>query len=147
MLKMLFAKYYVLHIQIMPFEHNHHGPVIPHVVINFGSHWFQLMACCLNISKSPILHLSLRHWGWDKMATIFQMTFWNRFSWIEIYIFIQVSLKFVPRCPITNIPAFVPIMASRWPGDKPLSEPMMAYLLMHICITQPQWVNDTRGKD
>ena len=32
-------------------------------------------------------------------------------------------------------------MAWRWPGDKPLSEPMMAYLLMHICFTQFQWVN------
>ena len=32
-------------------------------------------------------------------------------------------------------------MAGRWPGDKPLSEPMMVSLLMHICITQPQWVN------
>ena len=27
------------------------------------------------------------------------------------------------------------------PGDKPLSEPMMASLLMHICVTRPQWVN------
>ena len=31
-------------------------------------------------------------------------------------------------------------MAWRWPGDKPLSEPMMASLLTPICITQPQWV-------
>ena len=28
-------------------------------------------------------------------------------------------------------------------GCKPLSEPMMVSLLMHICITRPQWVNDT----
>ena len=32
-------------------------------------------------------------------------------------------------------------MAWRWPGDKPLFEPMMVDLLMHICNTQPQWVN------
>ena len=32
-------------------------------------------------------------------------------------------------------------MAWRRPGDKPLSEPMMASLLTHICITRPQWVN------
>ena len=33
-------------------------------------------------------------------------------------------------------------MAWRRPGDKPLSEPMMVnLLLMHICVTQPQWVN------
>ena len=29
------------------------------------------------------------------------------------------------------------------PGDKPLSEPMMVRLPMHICITWPQWVNLT----
>ena len=32
-------------------------------------------------------------------------------------------------------------MTWHWPGDRPLSEPMMVSLLMHICITQPQWVN------
>ena len=32
------------------------------------------------------------------------------------------------------------IIAWRPPGDKPLSEPMMVSLLMHICVTRPQWV-------
>ena len=50
------------------------------------------------------------------------------------------SLKFVPISPI-NIPALVQIIAWRQPGDKPLSEPMMVSLLMHICVTRPQWVN------
>ena len=36
-----------------------------------------------------------------------------------------MSLKFFPKGPINNIPALVQIMAWRWPGDKPLSEPMM----------------------
>ena len=27
-------------------------------------------------------------------------------------------------------------MAWRWPGDKPLSEPMMVRLLMHICVNE-----------
>ena len=31
-------------------------------------------------------------------------------------------------------------MASRRPGDKPLSEPMMIILQLHICVTRPQWV-------
>ena len=31
-------------------------------------------------------------------------------------------------------------MAWRWPGDKPLSEPMMVSLLTHICITRHQLV-------
>ena len=32
-------------------------------------------------------------------------------------------------------------MAWRPPGDKPLSEPMIVRLPMHICVTRPQWVN------
>ena len=32
-------------------------------------------------------------------------------------------------------------MAWRRPGDKSLSEPMMVSLLMHICVTRPQWVD------
>ena len=52
-----------------------------------------------------------------------------------------MSLKFVPKCPINNIPALVQIMDWCRPGDKPLSEPMMVSLLTHICVTRPQWVN------
>ena len=52
---------------------------------------------------------------------------------------IQISLKFVPKVPINNIPALVQIMA--WPGDKPPSEPIMVSLLTHIYVTRPQWVN------
>ena len=52
----------------------------------------------------------------------------------------NISLQFVPKGPINNIPALVQIMAWRRPGDKPLSEPMMINLLTHICVTRPQWV-------
>ena len=38
---------------------------------------------------------------------------------------INISLKFVPKGLINNIPALVQIMAWRRPGDKPLSEPIM----------------------
>ena len=62
----------------------------------------------------------------------------------NIQISIKISLKFVPKVPINNIPALVQIMAWRRPGDKPLSEPMMVCLLTHICITRPQWVNASR---
>ena len=50
----------------------------------------------------------------------------------------KISLKFVPKGPINNIPALVQIMAWCRPGDKPLSEPMMVSLLTYICVTQPQ---------
>ena len=59
----------------------------------------------------------------------------------NIRILIKISLKFVSKGLINNIPALVLIMAWHWPGDKPLSEPMMVRSLMHICITRPQWVN------
>ena len=52
---------------------------------------------------------------------------------------IEISLKFVPKGPINNIPALVQKMAWRRPGDKPLSEPVMVSLLTHICVTRPQW--------
>ena len=41
-------------------------------------------------------------------------------------VLIQISLKFVPKDPIKNIPALVQIMAWRQLGHKPLSGPMMA---------------------
>ena len=50
----------------------------------------------------------------------------------NIRISIKISLKFVPKVPINNIPSLVQIMAWCRPGDKPLSEPMMVCLLMHI---------------
>ena len=58
----------------------------------------------------------------------------------NVCISIEISLKFVTRCPINNILALVQIMAWRRPGDKPLSEPMVVTLLSHICVTRPQWV-------
>ena len=67
-------------------------------------------------------------------------TFKRMFLNENIRISIKISLNFVPKSPIDNIPALVQIMAWRRPGDKPLSEPMMVSLLTHICVTRPQWV-------
>ena len=79
------------------------------------------------------------HWSGDIYFAddIFFCIFLNENVWIPI----NISLKFVPKCPINNIPALVQIMAWRRPGDKPLSEPMMVILKTHICVTRPQWVN------
>ena len=43
----------------------------------------------------------------------------------KVFILIQTSLKFVPKCPIDNKPALFQIMAWRRIGDKPLFEPML----------------------
>ena len=56
----------------------------------------------------------------------------------NVRISIKISLGFVPRGPIDNIPALVEIMAWRRSGGKPLSQPMMVSLLTHICVTRPQ---------
>ena len=73
-----------------------------------------------------------RHFPDDILKCIFV----NEKVWISI----KISLKFVLKGPISNIPALVQIMAWRLPGDKPLSEPMMVSLLTHICAIRPQWV-------
>ena len=63
---------------------------------------------------------------------IFERIFLNE----NILILIKISLKFVPKGPINNIPALFQRMAWHWPGDKPLFDPMMVSLLMHICVTR-----------
>ena len=68
---------------------------------------------------------------------IFKRIFLNENARISI----KSSLKFVPKGPISNIPALAQIMAWRQSGDKPLSEPMMASLLTHVRVIRPRWVN------
>ena len=64
---------------------------------------------------------------------IFKCIFLNENVWI----FVKISLKFVPKRPINNIPALVQMMAWCRPGNKPLSEPVLVSLLMHICFFGP----------
>ena len=78
-----------------------------------------------------------RHNGRHFADDTFKCIFLNE----NVRISIKISLKFVPKGPINNIPALVQIMAWHRSGDKPLSEPMMVSLLTHICVTRPQWVN------
>ena len=58
----------------------------------------------------------------------------------NVWILIKISLKFVPKAPINNVPALVQIMAWHLSGDKPLSKPMIAYTVCwYTC--RPKWVN------
>ena len=52
---------------------------------------------------------------------IFKCIFLNE----NVRILLKISLKFVTKVRINNIPALVQILAWCLPGDKPLSEPMM----------------------
>ena len=106
-----------------------------------------LLVCCIrviinSVSQSESLQNSIfntlrprqngRHFADD----IFKTISLNENIWILIHI----SLKFVPKGQINNIPSLVQMMAWRRPGDKPLSEPMMLSVLTHACVTRPQWV-------
>ena len=110
-------------------------------------------AICLHyISHLPVLSFPypknnvFTHWGWDKMATILQMTISNAFFVNEnVWIAINIALKFVPKGQVNNMATLVQIMAWHQPGDKPLSDQMLVSILMHIYITQPQWVNKNCG--
>ena len=82
--------------------------------------------------------LTLTHWVRHKMSVISHTdgTLKRIFLIGNVRIVIIISLKFVPKGPINNIPALVQIMARRWPDDKPLSETMMVRLLTYICATR-----------
>ena len=107
------------------------------MVINYWTTtWRTFMVLC-----SPRYKV-LTHWGWDNMAAIFQTIISNTFSWMITHEFwLKFHWGLFLWGPINNIPALVPMVAWRRPGDKPLSEPMMARLPTHIYVTRPQWVN------
>ena len=78
-----------------------------------------------------------RQYGWHFPGDIFKCIFLNENLWISL----QILLKFVLEVRINNFSALVQIMAWRRPSDKTLSEPMMVNLLTYICIPLLQWVN------
>ena len=57
----------------------------------------------------------------------------------NVQISMRISLMFIPKGSINNIPALDLIMASHHSGEKPLSRPMVVNLLMNICVICPQW--------
>ena len=80
------------------------------------------MHCLTNIQNVTVL----THLQPDKMAAImadniFKCIFLNE----KFRILIKIWLKFIRKGPIDNNLALVWIMAWRWIGDKPLSEPML----------------------
>ena len=80
-----------------------------------------------------------RHFADDTFKRIFMNE--------NVRISTNISLKFVPKGLINNIPESVQLMTWRRPEDKPLSEPMMVNLLTHICVTRPQWVDSNPSTD
>ena len=96
-----------------------------------------LRNCRVAGEMRPINTLRPRQNGRHFADDIFKCIFLNENVWFLI----KISLNFVPKGHINQIPALVQIMAWRRPGDKPLSEPMMVSLPTYICVIRPQWVN------
>ena len=92
--------------------------------------WQWYSTVCWNLVNSMRPRRNWHHFADD----IFKCILLNENEWI------RNSLKVVSKVRINNIPALVQIMAWCPPGDKPLSEPMMVSLLMHICVTWSQWI-------
>ena len=124
------------------------------VSVQFWFHWFNQVTLCTRLdcstvasyaksSDSSLLNTLNTLWprqnGRRLADDVFKSIFLNENVWISLEIF----LKFVPKVPINYIPALVQILVWRRSGDKPLSEPMMVSLLTHIWITRPQWVKAT----
>ena len=106
-----------------------HGNSCIILYISIGSSVIHIMQYLINTLRS---RQNSCHFADD----MFKFIFFNKNVWIAT----NISLKFVPKILINDVPALVQIMAWRRPGDKPLSEPMLVSLLTHICITRPQWV-------
>ena len=108
-----------------------HGPLLFRVLKN---------RCFSNVNT-----LRPRQNGHHFADNIYRCIFLNENVWIPI----KISLEFVPKGPINNIPILVWIMAWRLDGAKPLSKPILVYILSepmmiclttHIFVTRPQWV-------
>ena len=79
----------------------------------------------LLLQKSDLLKSSPPEQNGHHFAdNIFRYIFVNEKFWILI----QISLQFVPKCPVDRTPLLIWIMAWRRIGDKLLSEPIMTRL-------------------
>ena len=106
--------------------------VCRHILYNVQtmSHISWIHRCCCTTERFVINTLRPRKNGRHFPDDIFKYIFLDE----KVSIFIKISLKFVPKYSINNIPALVQIMAWHRPGDKPLSEPMMVSFPTHISL-------------
>ena len=96
-------------------------------------HCLIMIQCVWKTHECAIWHIETE----TKLPPFRRRRFQTHFlEWISI----KITLKFVPNGPIDEMTALLQIMAWHSIGDKPLSEPIMAYVPTHICVTRPQWV-------
>ena len=94
---------------------------------------FRFVLSCTFFNPKGFKHIEADDWHFPD--DIFKYISLNENVWILI----KISLSLFTKGSINNIPALVQIMAWHRSGYKPLCESMMVSLLMHICITPPQW--------
>ena len=97
--------------------------------------WYDRVCWRVLRNNIPFNTLKPRYNGCHLPDEIFKCVFLNKNVWISI----EISLWFVPHGPVSKIAALVQILAWGPPGDQPLSEPMVANLPMHICVTRPDY--------
>ena len=118
-------------VELLQPHDNMQARLIPHCL------WYHITFRCHEIfgmmsQMSPVIKwYSIISWGINSSPPgqnghhfpddIFKCIFMNE----KFCILIRISLKFVPKGPINNIPALVQIMACRLIGAKPLFEPML----------------------
>ena len=90
--------------------------------------WYYFRVTFLKLNLNILMR---RQNGRQFPDDIFKCIFLNEATWISI----EISLNFVLKGLINNIPALFQIMAWR----RPLSEPVVARLPTYICVTRPQW--------
>ena len=105
---------------------------------NFHLKWVisvkQKMIAAMNVTDEHFFQILVNTLRPRQNGRYFDYTFKRIFVNENVRILIEISLKFVPKGPINNIPSLVQIMAWRLPGDKPLSGPMTVRLPTHICV-------------
>ena len=97
---------------------------------------FGWILCCIDWYLIQFNMLRPRQNGHHVADDLFKCIFLNE----NVSMLLKISLKFVPKGPINNIPALVQIMAWHRPGDKSLSEPIMVKSSALVCATLLQWV-------
>ena len=103
------------------FFNNYH-----HSYYDIDSIWDLRLKYCSYIARKLIFSYDVTHWGREQNGRHFAFDILKPIFFNEIScIFIQMSLKYVHKGSIDNMPSLVQIMVWRRTGDKPLSEPMM----------------------
>ena len=99
-------------------------------------HWYLTFGIISRLHTTPVNTSRPRQNGRHFPDDIFKWIFLNENGWMSI----NISLKFVPRGPINNIPTLVQIMAWRRPGDKPLFEPMVYWrIYASLGLNESKW--------